>query len=485
MAERVFMVARVRRDPPGSPRARRRTRGGVVVLLLAALLTTGVAPASGYWHSLGKGSGTTPTGTLLPPSAVLVPTIGVSAVSVKWHPPKDGVAPTGYYVMRIKVSDGKSSPACNSGKAALVAAVSCLDLVPPNGKFRYQVTAVFRSWTATSGLSDDLSVFTPDRLAFVAQPSTVAAGAAISPGVAVEVQSTDGSPVPIAGVAVTIALGTNPADGTLSGATTAYTGSSGVATFDSLSVDMAGSGYRLTATSANLTSATSAAFTVNPGSPAKLAFTASPAKSSAGHAFNTQPVVEILDEYGNLVTGSAATVSLALKNPGSAILTCSPRAASGGVATFTGCSIDSVGTYQLTAASGTLSTATSASFTIASLARGLAWSTPHTTRCIWESGSIFWAFYIDCRVFGVDGTFTSKVSLTDSYGDAVVNPGPDITVTVTGSNGVTVPTTLTIPHGASVSTTSTTFSPNLAYSLAETVVASAPSLWAAAATLTR
>jgi hypothetical protein len=416
---------------------------------------------------------------------VLVPDIGLSTVSVTWQPPHGGVTPTGYYVTRIKISDGKSTPACGSGKSALVSAVSCLDLAPPNGKFKYQVTAVFRSWTATSGPSDQLSVYTPDALVFTTQPSTVSAGATISPGVAVEVQSTDGSPVPVAGVAVTVALGVNPAGGTLSGTTTAYTDSSGVARFGSLSIAKAGSGYKLTASSAGLPSTNSAAFAVNPGSPAKLAFTTSPTDTYAGRAFTTQPVVRVLDDHGNLVTGSAATVSLTLQTPGIAILTCSPKAASGGIATFTGCSIDSTGTYKLVAASGSLSTAVSAPFTTASLATRLAWRSPDPTGCVWQAGTIFTVWYIDCRLFGVDGWFTSKVGLADSNGNAVANPGADLTVTLTGSNGETVPTTLTIPHGSSVSTASMTFSPDLIYSLTETVVASAPSLVSATATLTR
>src|SRR5262249_49472392 len=60
---------------------------------------------------------------------------------------------------------------------------------------------------------------------------------------------------------VTVALGNNPGSGTLSGTTT-VTVSGGVATFSNLSINNAGTGYTLTATSGSLTGATSASFNV-------------------------------------------------------------------------------------------------------------------------------------------------------------------------------------------------------------------------------
>src|SRR5439155_13237473 len=60
---------------------------------------------------------------------------------------------------------------------------------------------------------------------------------------------------------VTIALGTNPSGGTLSGTKTVTT-ASGVAAFSNLSIDKAGTGYTLQATASGLTGATSAAFSI-------------------------------------------------------------------------------------------------------------------------------------------------------------------------------------------------------------------------------
>jgi hypothetical protein len=60
---------------------------------------------------------------------------------------------------------------------------------------------------------------------------------------------------------ITVALGTNPSGGTLAGTTT-VAAVNGVATFANLSIDRAGNGYTLQATSSGLTSATSAAFNI-------------------------------------------------------------------------------------------------------------------------------------------------------------------------------------------------------------------------------
>ncbi|MGD0020639.1 MAG: hypothetical protein ABSD62_15470, partial [Candidatus Limnocylindrales bacterium] len=60
---------------------------------------------------------------------------------------------------------------------------------------------------------------------------------------------------------VTIAIGTNPGGGTLSG-TTSVAAVAGVATFSNLSINLPGTGYTLSATSTGLTSATSSAFDI-------------------------------------------------------------------------------------------------------------------------------------------------------------------------------------------------------------------------------
>jgi hypothetical protein len=87
-----------------------------------------------------------------------------------------------------------------------------------------------------------------DHLLFVQQPTDTAAGQLITPAVVVDVvdafgnvETDDNSDT------VTLSLGTNPSGGALSGTLT-VTVVNGVATFSDLSIDQAGAGYTLHAT---------------------------------------------------------------------------------------------------------------------------------------------------------------------------------------------------------------------------------------------
>jgi hypothetical protein len=138
-----------------------------------------------------------------------------------------------------------------------------------------------------------------------------------------------------------------------------------VATFAGCQIGKAGS-YTLTAATTGLSSAVSASLTITAGPATKLAFTTSPSGSTHGAPFATQPVVAVQDSSGNTVTTSTAPVTLTITTPAGANLTCTanPKPAVAGMATFAGCSISKAGTYTLTSASGTLTTALSATITI-------------------------------------------------------------------------------------------------------------------------
>jgi hypothetical protein len=98
------------------------------------------------------------------------------------------------------------------------------------------------------------------KLAFTVQPSTVSAGASITPAVQVTVQdalgnSPTGSTASIT-LVITSGTGTN---GAVLGGTLTQAAVAGVATFGNLTIDQAGTNYTLTATAPGLTSATSIA----------------------------------------------------------------------------------------------------------------------------------------------------------------------------------------------------------------------------------
>jgi alpha-tubulin suppressor-like RCC1 family protein len=112
----------------------------------------------------------------------------------------------------------------------------------------------------------------PTQLAFSVQPTTTTAGATITPAVQVAARDAQGNTDTRYTGSVTVAIGTNPSGGTLSGTTT-VAAVAGVATFGNLSINNAGTGYTLTAAASGLTGATSAAFTITPP-PAGLTFAA-------------------------------------------------------------------------------------------------------------------------------------------------------------------------------------------------------------------
>ncbi len=103
----------------------------------------------------------------------------------------------------------------------------------------------------------------PTHLGFTQQPQPTEAGATITPPV--QVAALDASEHVVQGFTGTIGLALEPASngGTLSGGTP-INAVNGIATFPSLSVDKASTGYTLRATASGLTDATSSAFNITP-----------------------------------------------------------------------------------------------------------------------------------------------------------------------------------------------------------------------------
>jgi probable HAF family extracellular repeat protein len=104
------------------------------------------------------------------------------------------------------------------------------------------------------------------RLVFSAPPTSTTSGTTISPAVQVTALDRFGKLAEGYRQNITVALGTNPGGGTLSGTTTVVA-VFGVATFSDLSIDEAGTGYTLRTTSLKLPAVTSAPFDIS-GTPA-------------------------------------------------------------------------------------------------------------------------------------------------------------------------------------------------------------------------
>jgi hypothetical protein len=204
------------------------------------------------------------------------------------------------------------------------------------------------------------------KLSFTRQPSTTAAGSAITPAVEVTaLDEFDNVATSFTGN-VMVAIGTNPKSAKLTGTAT-LPAASGVAAFATLKLDSAGVGYTLTATASGLTDGTSSTFDITPGTATHLAFNQQPTNATAGAGIAPAVTVRALDAQGNVATGYATNVTVAIgNNPGNTTLKGTATVtAVGGVAAFPGLHVDVSGTgYTLAATSGALTGVTSGPFDI-------------------------------------------------------------------------------------------------------------------------
>jgi hypothetical protein len=234
----------------------------------------------------------------------------------------------------------------------------------------------FRLSATANGLSGAVSApFTinagaPIRVTFSVQPASTTAGATI-PGVSgATVQATVrdvlGNPVKTFTGDVSMALLTNPSGGLLSGTST-VAAVAGVATFNNLSIDRSGNGYRLAVSSTGLASDTSDAISITGGAATQLLFTVQPSNAPAGATIAPAVRVTALDALGNVSTSFIDIVTLAIgTNPaGGTLAGTTAIAAVNGVAVFTPLSINNAGVgYRLTATAPGVTAATSALFNI-------------------------------------------------------------------------------------------------------------------------
>ena len=213
----------------------------------------------------------------------------------------------------------------------------------------------------------------PSTLTFQVQPAAATlVGESIAPSVQVAILDAGGNVVTNATNAVTVAISTNPGGGGLSG-TTIVNASNGVATFSDLAIDQPGTGYVLTASSPNLSTATSTAFNIT----VPLAFTVQPSGSELGSAITPAVEVSIVDAAGNVVPSATDTVSIGIAmspNPGATLSGSTTVAAVNGVATFDSLLIDKSGEgFTLSASVGSTTVASEAfdvNFTIATISAG-------------------------------------------------------------------------------------------------------------------
>jgi hypothetical protein len=199
-------------------------------------------------------------------------------------------------------------------------------------------------------------------LRVVTQPGGAVDGQVFGTQPVVEILDQTGQPLTTATNAVTVAI--TSGQGTLSGTATVQA-VGGVATFSGLSISGTGT-FTLSFVSTSLTAVTSGGFEVAAGVPTSLVIVQQPAGAVAGQPFTTQPIVQILDQTGNLIRRVTATVTATsstgvLSGMRNISLTNLP-----GEFAFSDLSLGSTGSYVLTFSSGDLPPINSDTLVVAS-----------------------------------------------------------------------------------------------------------------------
>jgi hypothetical protein len=277
-------------------------------------------------------------------------------------------------------------------------------------------------------------------------PGTITAGNPF--GVSLAAEDQFGNIDPNYQGSVEVALVTNPGGSTLSGTTTT-TASAGTASFSGLSLNKAGNGYVLQVLGVGLPALTTSSINVVPGAPAQLVVsTQPPATVAAGSPFGLTVLAE--DSLFNVATGFSGQVTVSLlNNPGGSTLGGSTTAtAQSGTITFSGLTLNKVGTgYSLQASANGLPVATTNSLTVApGTATKIVLTTPPPSTII--AGSPFGLTASAEDALGnVDPTYTGTVAVSLS-----ANPGGSLlggTTAIAASNGVASFSGLTLNRATS------------------------------------
>lgn len=269
-----------------------------------------------------------------------------------------------------------------SGQSVPGATISCTDNPTPAGEGTaqfagcavnlagtYKLVATDPDDPTLSAASDPFTVSTGAavQLAFVDAPDGGTGGSAFGTQPAVALQDAGGNDVASTdSVELSIAPGTGSpgAQITCDSDPLQIDGGTNEAAFTGCSIDKAGVGYEITATTAGYV-VTSAPFDVTIGAARRLVFVTQPSGGIVGSLFSSQPRVAVADAGGNPIGSADDTVTLTSTGSLACASASVPTESSTGVATFDGCSSSTTGADEtLTASAPGLLSATSAPFAV-------------------------------------------------------------------------------------------------------------------------
>src|SRR5439155_1014423 len=275
------------------------------------------------------------------------------------------------------------------------------------------------------------------QLTLPTQPSATAqSGVAFAQQPVVQRRGGGGNAVTQAGVTITAEIATG--GGTLGGTVAAATNGSGVASFTNLSISGTAGERTLSFSAAGFVSVTSGSVTVTAGAATQLTLTIQPSGTAqSGVPFGQQPVVQLRDGAGNLVSQAGVTVTAAIATGGGTLGgTVTATTNGSGVASFTDLSISgTAGDRRLTCRATGLTPAVSGTINVGSGAATQLAVTPQPSATA-ESGVAF--------------AQQPVVQLRDGDGNAVNQAGVTVTAAIATGGGTLSGTVTAATNGSGV-----------------------------------
>jgi hypothetical protein len=282
-------------------RLRRLTTTAAVTLAVRGMI--GLVALTGAWAFLttsGSGLASARVGTLGAPTITSTAS-GAGTVALSWSSVSP---PTGSGAVRYYVSRNGGAPAGSCPTASSPAVVTtCTDSGLHAGTYSYTVTAVWQSWTATSGTasvrvtSGALSQFA------VSATATATAGSAFN--VTVTAQDADGNTV--SGYTGTVHFSSSDGQGQLPANYTFGAGDSGSHVF-TVTLETAGSQTVSVGDTVQTTATGSTTVSVNPAAASTLSLAAATTTPTAGSPDNL--AITARDPYGNTASSYSGSKNL-------------------------------------------------------------------------------------------------------------------------------------------------------------------------------
>lgn len=291
----------------------RASRGILAAAVIAVLLAVLGSGALAYFSGNGSGSAAATVTNLAAPT-LGTPTIGGGTVTLSWSTVSaPGSGAVQYFVTR----DGGDPGAACPSEAAPAAVTSCTDSNVPIGEHTYRVTAVYKSWTAASGLKT-AKVLTGAATKFTIAASTTTPAASASVNLTITAKDASnntvttytGSKSLVFSGAAASPSGSKPTVANSSGTATSFgsatsiTFSSGVASVSSSKngvMKIYKSGLaEIEADEGSISTPVPLAVTVSPGTASKFVVTATTTTPTAGASDDL--TITAQDTYGNTAT---------------------------------------------------------------------------------------------------------------------------------------------------------------------------------------